>query len=101
MLIADASLAVKWFIPERDSGHALAWLERYAHQLLVPDIFFSEVTNALWRRVRRKEMTLQEARGHVQSLTDMNLTQHHSQALMPEALHYAAALNHDYISRLP
>ena len=67
LYIVDASVAVKWFLPARDEPFALqarqllqGWTEE-SHRLLVPDLFFAEVANALWRAVRTGRCLLPEA----------------------------------------
>ena len=43
-LIVDASVAVKWVVPERDSERAAALR---GHTLISPDLLFSECANIL------------------------------------------------------
>ena len=48
--VIDSSVAMKWALPEIDSDKALQLLSDYAgavHELLAPDIFPTEVSNAL------------------------------------------------------
>jgi predicted nucleic acid-binding protein len=49
----DASIAIKWFIPEEGSDSALRLL---AEDLLCPDLLFPEVGNILWKKMRRGEI---------------------------------------------
>jgi len=51
-LVVDASIAVKWIVPETDSAQANTLLDG-AHTLIAPDLIWVEVANALWR-VRKK-----------------------------------------------
>ena len=54
-VVVDASMAVKWFAPEADSGladHLIAG-DRI---LVAPDIMPVEAANAWWKKVRRGEM---------------------------------------------
>ncbi len=63
-VVVDASLAAMWAIPERQSPHALALAERWARgatRLLAPCLLLAEVTNALYRRVVRKEIPIDTA----------------------------------------
>ncbi len=66
--VLDASIAIKWFIPEVYSDAARRLLASN-HTFLVPDFFFPEVGNVLWKRVRRGEDTAENAR---QILADLN-----------------------------
>lgn len=61
----DASLAVKWVLPEEDDDKALALYEQSAEAAMTvtaPPHFPAEVTNALRRRVARGLVTLDKGR---------------------------------------
>ncbi len=60
-LVVDASVALKWFLPEPDS-HIAAALRVREPNLLIPDFWLHEAVNVLWREVRRKSVTQYEAR---------------------------------------
>jgi predicted nucleic acid-binding protein len=60
-LVVDASVGLKWFLPEPDSHLAVALL-RIEAGLLIPDFWLNEATNVLWRDVRRGHITPNEAR---------------------------------------
>jgi predicted nucleic acid-binding protein len=48
--VLDSSVAVKFVLPEPDSGKAVRLLDEYSkalHELIAPDIFTAEVANAL------------------------------------------------------
>ena len=48
--VLDSSLALKWVLPEADSGKALRLLDETnngIHELIAPDIFAPEVANGL------------------------------------------------------
>jgi predicted nucleic acid-binding protein len=57
----DASLAVKWLIPEPLSSEATTWLEGDP-EIFVPELFFAEIPNVLWKKVARRELSEDEAR---------------------------------------
>jgi predicted nucleic acid-binding protein len=59
--VVDASVAVKWFVPEVHSLEAAALLEP-AHTLYAPDLLFAEVGNVVWKKTRRHELRPAEAR---------------------------------------
>ena len=52
-MIVDASVAAKWLFAEDDSGLALPLLAR--DDLCVPDLFFAEMANIIWRRGRNQD----------------------------------------------
>ena len=58
MIIVDASVAIKWVIPESGTAAAIALR---SERIAAPDIWIAECANALWRHVRLKEMTESEA----------------------------------------
>jgi predicted nucleic acid-binding protein len=58
IIVVDANVAIKWILPEIYSWEALGLLQNEENQLLVPDFFFSECGNILWKRVRRGEIDL-------------------------------------------
>lgn len=58
--VVDASVAVKWYLNEPHSDAALGLLCDEA-LLVVPDLLFSEVASALWKRSRRRELEPEEA----------------------------------------
>ncbi len=60
-LVVDASVALKWFLPESDS-HIAAALRKSERNLLIPDFWLHEAINVLWREVRRTTITPDEAR---------------------------------------
>jgi predicted nucleic acid-binding protein len=48
--VLDSSVAVKFVLPEPDSGKAIRLLDEYSkalHELIAPDLFSTEVANAL------------------------------------------------------
>ena len=63
-IVIDASVAVKWFLPELHAVAARKLLSEKGH-LLAPDLIWSEVANVLWKKVQRGELTAEVARGIV------------------------------------
>jgi predicted nucleic acid-binding protein len=60
-VVIDASLAVMWAVPENYSDKALQLAETWGEEetrLLAPCLLLTEVTNALYKRIIRKEMDL-------------------------------------------
>jgi predicted nucleic acid-binding protein len=59
--VVDASVVIKWFVEETEANHARKLLgDRY--ELLAPDLLGPESGNILWKKVRRGELTADEAR---------------------------------------
>jgi predicted nucleic acid-binding protein len=86
--VVDASVAVKWFMAEMHEMPALRLLEG-RHELLVPDLLFTEVANALWKRVRRAETTASAAVATLATLDTVRFQIHPSRPLLPLALELA------------
>lgn len=63
-----------------------------AYSLLVPDFFFPEIGNILWKRVRRGETTLENAQSDLGTLIGVSLQIHPSLPLMPLALNIAVRI---------
>ncbi len=73
----DASVGAKWLLPdEEDHPAASSLLDRYASgevDLVVPDLFFSEVLNALLVAVRRKRVSGEAALAALREVEDLHL----------------------------
>ncbi len=63
--VVDASVVLKWFLPEPDSATADILLEKFLNdevELLAPDLMLVATASALWKRVMiRKELSADEA----------------------------------------
>jgi predicted nucleic acid-binding protein len=74
VFVADASVAAKWVLPGADeplSAEALRLLRRWTDgeiQLIVPDFFWTELANILWKMVRRGRCTRQTAEAALATL---------------------------------
>lgn len=60
-VVIDASVAVKWFVPEELSTEARRLLAP-EYQLLAPDLLWAELGSVLWKRQRRRELDAEMAR---------------------------------------
>jgi predicted nucleic acid-binding protein len=59
LYVVDASVVVKWFVPEIDSDKARRLLD-VPHEYFAPDLLFAETANTIWKKIRRKELTAEE-----------------------------------------
>jgi predicted nucleic acid-binding protein len=66
ILVIDASVAIKWYVPEDRSSEAVAVLSSGA-DLLAPELLVAELGNIVWKKRRRGELTLDEATTIVQA----------------------------------
>jgi predicted nucleic acid-binding protein len=58
--VIDASVAVKWYLAEVYQTEAILILDS-DEILLAPDLLISEVGNIIWKKVRLKELSKNEA----------------------------------------
>ena len=64
-VVVDASVAVKWLLPEPGQEAALELQDRYENEqldLLAPYLLVSEVGNVLWKRAARGDLAPAAAR---------------------------------------
>jgi predicted nucleic acid-binding protein len=90
-LVVDASVAIKWVIDEPDSESALL-LRR--HHLLAPDLLIPECANILWQKVRRNELTEQEAALAARLLERADVDLAPMRTLLEPAVQWAITLDH-------
>lgn len=75
-VVIDASLATMWAVPEPYSEQALTLADRWAQaatRLLAPCLLLAEVTNALYKRVVRKEMGLDNAQAALEVILGFSI----------------------------
>lgn len=85
IFVVDASLVLKWFIPEIHSEAARRWLGA-SHDYVAPDLLFAEVGNAVWKKVRRKELEEAEGRQLVKALRQVAVETVATRNLLEDAL---------------
>lgn len=77
IVVLDASVGVKRVLPEPFSERATALLEtastRTALVIYVPDLFFVECANILWKHVERTGYSSRAAAEHLRFLLDLPL----------------------------
>ena len=86
--VLDASIVVKWFVPEVHSAAALRFLNE-AHELNAPDLLYPEVANTLWKKRRRGEISADEGRRILDALATAPLIPHASGPLAAGAYEIA------------
>jgi len=88
--VVDASVGVKLFLVEALSDRADALFSYLADdppiQLYVPDLFFVECTNILWKYVRRHGYPVQKARQDVADLLHLPFTSVSVRHLVSDAM---------------
>ena len=86
--VIDASVAIKWFVPEILEAEAKRWLDP-SHILYAPDLLPSEFGNILWKKTRRKEITEAEAATIASEFLRAPITFLYSLNLLTDALTFA------------
>lgn len=88
VFVVDASLVIKWFVPEIHSEAARRWLDA-SHDYVAPDLLFPEVGNVVWKKVRRKELDEIEARQLVIDLAQVSVETIATRSLLQDAVSVA------------
>lgn len=86
----DASVAVKWFLLSEEPWkiQALGLLARYKakeFELVVPDLFWGEFGNALWKATRQGRCTAAEAEESLGRIKALGMPTMPSAALLEQA----------------
>jgi predicted nucleic acid-binding protein len=86
--VVDASVAVKWMLPEPLAAKATR-LQSPAHRLHAPSFIEVELANVLWKKLRQGLLTRTEADAFVAQLPNLLLMRHADSALVPAAFDLA------------
>ncbi|MFN8474848.1 MAG: type II toxin-antitoxin system VapC family toxin [Anaerolineae bacterium] len=93
--VVDASVGIKLFVNEPLAEQAAALFARLAAtppaQLFVPDLFFIECTNILWKYVHRSGYPPETARANLSELNRLSLRGIPTSELTAQALEIAVA----------
>jgi predicted nucleic acid-binding protein len=90
-VVIDASVIMKWVVPEVGSEAAMA-LRTF--RLIAPSLWFAEVANGIWRRVLRQEVGIHTAQRLLDELQTSPLVSVEMDKDVREALRLASELNH-------
>jgi predicted nucleic acid-binding protein len=93
--VVDASVGIKLFVNEELSEEATSLFDGLVQeppvQLYVPDLFYPECANILWKYVRRYDYPAEEARSAIQTLGGLSLQPISSSLFLSDALNLALA----------
>ena len=93
-LVIDASVLIKFYVPEILSDKAeelLTRMERGDVMLLAPDLIYPEVGNILWKKQRLKELTRSEVEEITDTIISLPLKIETSKLLLPLAIDIGTA----------
>jgi predicted nucleic acid-binding protein len=96
--VLDASVAAKWMLPARDellwpeASRLLDAYEAGALNFVVPDIFWPECGNIMWKAVRQQRV----ARGHAEDAMLLMLQRRIPTVSSAELLLLAASISFDF-----
>lgn len=82
--VVDASVAVKWYVPEIHSAQAERLLDQ-ANELHAPDLIVPEVGSILWKKIRRGELTERQGRMIVEAFLIVSVLKHPTTPLLKPA----------------
>ena len=88
-LVIDASVLIKFYVPETLSDKAEGLLTRVEQgdvMLLAPDLIYPEVGNILWKKQRIKELTRSEVEEITDAIVSLPLKIEASKLLLPLAI---------------
>lgn len=97
LVVLDASVAVKWFLPEELESlapEALSLLDQVGKnelQVIVPDLFWLECASVLWKAIRRGNFPKTSADAALASLTQLDFPTVSSLKLLDSAFEIATA----------
>lgn len=83
-LVVDASVVIKWFVPEAGSDAASRLLAS-ENRLEAPDLLFAEIANAIWEKVLRGQLTRAESESLVSDFEKIGVSTTPCRALASDA----------------
>jgi predicted nucleic acid-binding protein len=88
-LVLDASVVLKWYVPENESLKAQnlqRWIHEHGRQVFVPQFFYLETTSILWKKqVLRKELSAELAQAIRQSIHQLSFHVLEDRSLLTQA----------------
>ena len=83
-VVVDASVVLKWFIPEAGS-EAASRLLAADDRLEAPDLLFAEIANAIWKKVLRGQLTPAESQSLISDMENIAVNTTPCRALANDA----------------
>lgn len=98
-VVVDASVAIKWFVPEAHA-EAAARLLQPDIALHAPDLIWAEIGNVLWKKQRRGELDEQTGQAILADMRRFPIQVHASSALADTAWTLACSLDRTFYDSL-
>lgn len=98
-VVVDASVAIKWFIPELHAESAAALLQPDL-ELHAPDLIWAEIGNVLWKKQRRGEIDEPAGRALLADVRRFPIQVHDSATLADTAWTLACSLDRTFYDSL-
>lgn len=97
--VVDASVVIKWYIPEADYEKAVCILDSGA-ELWMPDLGLSEIGNILWKKNRLGELSKEDILIIANEVNSCPLRIHSTAGLLEATLEIATAFDRTYYDSL-
>lgn len=91
-LVIDSSVVIKWYVAEEHQAPATAIRDRYREgdlDLLVPDLFYAEIGNIVWKKRQTQGLAVADARRIIDAVLTLPLEVTPNSQLITEAYHLA------------
>ncbi len=82
--VVDASVVVKWYVPENHSPEAARLLDT-KYELHAPELISVEFGNIVWKKARRSEITESEVQRMTKAFLNVDVELHRHKTLLPAA----------------
>ena len=90
VIVVDASVVIKWYVPEIHSDAALRLLQSN-YEYFAPDLLFAELGNVIWKKVRRGELAEKDGERIAVDLVEVSVDSVPARALLRDAYPLAVA----------
>lgn len=97
--VIDASVGIKWFVPEVHEQAALD-IYRSTYEFIAPDLIYAEIGNILWKKWRRGEISDKVASGILRDFKEIKFLIYQSLDLAEETLNIAKTYNLSFYDSL-
>jgi predicted nucleic acid-binding protein len=86
--VVDASVAIKWYLPEIYCDYAIH-LQNPDYHLHQPNFFLLEIASIITKKLRRREIDLGEANAILRDIRQINFKWHEDSHLLQNAIDIA------------